>query len=139
MAAARVTLEQILTPESYLEAERLGQRMYDESIAALAEHGVAAYGSVHGFRGAVVVHDTPATNYREFLEIDTAISHLRYLVQHNRGVFMSPWAKCEGWTLSTMHSDDDASLFVENMRVCAELVAGLGDRHSDLFAAGSVT
>jgi len=72
-------------------------------------------------------------------EIDTAVSHLRYLVQHNGGVFMAPWAKTESWTLSTMHTGADADRFVANMRRTAELVASITDRHSELFAVGSVT
>ena len=139
MAVARTVLADILTPEAYVDAERLGRLMFEKSMAILAEHGVAAYGCVHGFKGSVVFHDRPATNYREFLEIDTAVSHLRYLVQHNGGVFMAPWAKTESWTLSTMHTTADAELFVTNMRRSAELVAGITDHHSDLFAAGSVT
>jgi glutamate-1-semialdehyde 2,1-aminomutase len=86
-----------------------------------------------------VQDDRPATNYREFLRIDTAVSHLRYLVQHNGGVFMAPWAKTESWTLSTMHTRPDAELFVANMRRTGELVAAITDRRSELFAVGSVT
>jgi glutamate-1-semialdehyde 2,1-aminomutase len=81
----------------------------------------------------------PATNYREFLQIDTAVSHLRYLVQHNGGVFMAPWAKTESWTLSTMHTEADVDLVIANTRRAAELVASCTDRRSELFAAGSVT
>jgi glutamate-1-semialdehyde 2,1-aminomutase len=139
MAVARVVLADILTPEAYLEAERLGRTMFDESMTALADFDVPAYGSVYAFKGSVVLHDRPATNYREFLEIDTAVSHLRYLVQHNGGVLMAPWAKTESWTLSTMHSTADAERFVANMRRTAELVASITDRRSELFAVGSVT
>ena len=139
MAAARAVLGEVLTPQSYVAAERLGRMMFDESMSALAELGVPAYGSVFAFKGSVVFHHRAATNYREFLEIDTAVSHLRYLVQHNGGVFMAPWAKTESWTLSTMHTDADTQLFVANMRRCAELVASITDRHSELFAVGSVT
>ena len=139
MAVARTVLADVLTPDAYAGAERLGRRMYDESMAILAEHGVPAYGCVFAFKGSVVFHDRPATNYREFLAIDTAVSHLRYLVQHNGGVFMAPWAKTESWTLSTMHTDADADLFIANMRRSAELVASITDRRSELFAVGSVT
>jgi glutamate-1-semialdehyde 2,1-aminomutase len=139
MAAARVVLEDVLTRDAYVVAERLSRTMFDRSMAALHQAGVPAYGVVYGFKGSVVLHDRPATNYREFLEIDTAVSHLRYLVQHNGGVFMAPWAKTESWTLSTMHTDADADLFVANMVRTAQLVAGLTDRTSELFAVGSVT
>jgi glutamate-1-semialdehyde 2,1-aminomutase len=139
MAAAKAVLADVLTPQSYRDAERLGRRMLDGSLAVLDECGVPGYGYVFGFKGCVVFHDRPATNYREFLQIDTAVSHLRYLVQHNRGVFMAPWAKTESWTLSTMHTDADVDLYLANHRVATEMVAALNDRSSELFEIGSVT
>ena len=84
--------------------------------SALAAHGQPCYGVVHGFKGSVVFHDRPATNYREFLAIDTAVSHLHYLVQYNNGVFTAPWAKTESWTLSVMHTTADAERFVDQRR-----------------------
>jgi glutamate-1-semialdehyde 2,1-aminomutase len=87
----------------------------------------------------VVFDDRPATNYREFLAIDTAVSHLHYLVQYNNGVFTAPWAKTESWTLSVMHTTADVERFVANVDRVGAMLAPVTDRHSDLFAAGSVT
>jgi len=137
MAAARATLCEVLTPEVYTRAETLGQRMLAGSQAALAAAGQPSYGAVFGFKGSVVFHDQPATNYREFLGISTAASHLHFLVQHNGGVFMPPWGKSESWTLSVAHSDADGDRYVANVARVGELLSGLGDRSSDLFAAGS--
>jgi glutamate-1-semialdehyde aminotransferase len=94
---------------------------------------------VHGFKGSVVFHDRPATNYREFLQIDTAVSHLHYLVQYNNGVFTAPWAKTESWTLSVMHSSSDGERFVANVDRTGALLESVSDRRSDLFAVGGVT
>jgi glutamate-1-semialdehyde 2,1-aminomutase len=139
MAVARTVLADILTAQAYRDAETLGRRMFDESMAILAEYGQPAYGCVYGFKGSVVFHHTPATNYREFLEINTAVSHLRYLVQHNGGVFMAPWAKTESWTLSTMHTNDDGDRYVENLHRSTELISLVPDRSSTLFENGGVT
>jgi glutamate-1-semialdehyde 2,1-aminomutase len=139
MAAARVVLTDVLTAKSYRDAEQLGQQMFDSAMAVLREHELPAYGYVFGFKGSVVLHDRPATNYREFLQIDTALSHLHYLVQHNGGVFMAPWAKTESWTLSTMHTAADGQRYVHNLARLAGLVTGIGQRHSDLFEVGGVT
>ena len=139
MAVARTVLADILTPDSYRIAQELGQAMFDESMAILAEYGQPGYGFVAGFKGSVVTHDRPATNYREFLEINTAISHLRYVVQHNGGVFMAPWAKTESWTLSTMHTDADAERYADNFRRSSKLLAEVSSTDSALFAVGGVT
>lgn len=137
MAAARATLTEVLCPEVYGGAEEIGRRMLAGSQAALAAEGIPSYGHVFGFKGSVVFHDRPATNYREFLAISTAFSHLHFLVQFNGGVFLPPWGKSESWTLSTAHTNDDGDRYVANMGRLAALGAGLSDRTSELFAAGS--
>lgn len=137
MAAARATLLEVLTPDVYGSAEALGRRMLQGSMSALAAHGQPSYGNVFGFKGSVVFHDRAATSYREFLAISTAVSHLHFLVQFNNGIFLPPWGKSESWTLSVAHTDFDGDLYVANVNRLAEMVAGLGDRASDLFAAGS--
>ena len=108
-------------------------------MAALAAHGAPSYGNVFGFKGSVVFHDRRPRNYREFLAISTAVSHLHFLVQHNGGVFLPPWGKSESWTLSVAHTDDDGDTTSATSRRAGRAgLAGLGDRDaSDLFAVGS--
>ncbi len=137
MAAARATLEEVLTPDVYDRAEALGKRMLQGSMEALAAHGQPSYGNAFGFKGSVVFHDRPATSYREFLAISTAISHLHFLVQFNGGVFLPPWGKSESWTLSVAHADVHGERYVANVNRLAGMISGLGDRSSDLFATGS--
>ncbi len=137
MAAARATLCEVLTPDTYVRAEALGKRMLAGSQAALAAADQSSYGAVFGFKGSVVFHPRPATNYREFLAISTGVSHLHFLVQHNGGVFLPPWGKSESWTLSVAHSDDDGERYITNVARVADLLGGLDSRSSDLFAAGS--
>ncbi|MFZ4717829.1 MAG: aspartate aminotransferase family protein [Ilumatobacteraceae bacterium] len=137
MAAARATLTEVLHPATYERAAELGRSMLDGSVAALQAAGIPCYGNVFGFKGSVVFHDTPARNYREFLRISTAISHLHFLVQHNGGVFLPPWGKSESWTLSVAHTHEHGERYVRNVARVAELTATLRDRDSDLFAVGS--
>lgn len=139
MASARAVLTEVLTKDTYVRAEALGREMFDGCTRALAEHGLPSYGVVHGFKGSVVVHDRPATNYREFLAIDTAISHLNYLVQHNNGVFLAPWAKSESWTMSVAHTSDDGARLVENVQRLGRMLGATSDHASELFEAGAVT
>lgn len=139
MAAARAVLTEVLTPESYTAAERLGRTMFERGRAVLAEQGYPACGYVFGFKGSLVIHDRPATNYREFLEIDTAVSHLRYLIQHNNGVFLAPWAKTESWTLSVAHTEADGQRLVDNLRRLGDVTDADGEVRSELFEVGAVT
>lgn len=139
MASARAVLTEVLTPQAYADAEALGRQMHAGATAALAAQGLPSYGYVFGFKGSMVVHDRPVTNYREFLEIDTAISHLRYLVQHNNGVFLAPWAKTESFTLSVMHTAADGQRLVDNLSRLGDITERDGSVSSELFEVGAVT
>ena len=125
MAAARATLTEVLTPEAYAEVERLGQAMLDGSLAALERHGVPAHGYSYAMKGCVVLHPTPVTDYRGFLDVHTDLSHLHWLYQHNGGVFLPPWGKGEQWTISVQHTDEDVARFVGNVERFAEAVGQL--------------
>ena len=137
MAAAKATLTEVLLPETYEFAAEVGRAMLQGSTDALAAAGIPAYGNVFGFKGSVVFHDTPSRNYREFLRISTAISHLHFLVQHNGGVFLPPWGKSESWTLSVAHTHEHGERYVRNVARVGELTARLHDRDSEIFAVGS--
>ncbi len=137
MAAARATLTEVLLPETYEAAAEVGRSMLQGSTEALSAAGIPSYGNVFGFKGSVVFHDTPSRNYREFLRISTAISHLHFLVQHNGGVFLPPWGKSESWTLSVAHTHEHGQRYVRNVARVGELTAQLRDRDSDIFAVGS--
>jgi glutamate-1-semialdehyde 2,1-aminomutase len=139
MAAARAVLTEVLTPEAYTRAEELSRLTYEGSVDVLRRQGYPAYGQVFGFKGSVVIHDRPATNYREFLQIDTALSHLRYLVQFNNGVFNAPWAKSESWTFSVMHTEDDVRRIVDNLRLLGDVTDDDGEIRSELFEVGAVS
>jgi glutamate-1-semialdehyde 2,1-aminomutase len=138
MAAARAVLYDVLTPEAYQRAEAIGREMLESAQAVLSEHGLPSYGYAMGFKGSVVIHDRPPTNYREFLQIDTSICHLNYLVQHNGGVFLAPWAKSESWTLSVAHTMAHGERLIENTARLADLLDQIDDRKSELFEEGGL-
>jgi glutamate-1-semialdehyde 2,1-aminomutase len=137
MAAARAVLGDVLVPGAYERAEALGARIVDGSVAALAVAGQPAYGYHAGFKASVVYHGERATNYREFLRINTAVSHLHFLVQFNGGVFLPPWGKSESITMSVAHGTADADRYVANVARMAELLTTVDDRSSADFAVGS--
>ena len=139
MAAARAVLTEVLLPETYGAAEEIGRAMLAGCAEALADHGLESYGVVHGFKGSVVVHDQRPANYREFLEVNTAICHLNYLMQHNRGVFTAPWGKSESWTLSVAHTMEDGDRVIENTAELARTIAATDSTESEIFAVGGIT
>jgi glutamate-1-semialdehyde 2,1-aminomutase len=55
--------------------------------------------------------------------VDERLSYLAWLVQQNRGVFKSPWAKTETWTIGVQHTEDDARRYVSNFEELAAMLA----------------
>jgi glutamate-1-semialdehyde 2,1-aminomutase len=119
MAAARTTLLDILTPDTYRRFEQLREVMVDGALDVLHRYDMPGYVSAYGAKGAVVFSDTPIRNYREFLDYDGRYGHAHWCFQHNGGVYLPPWGKCEQWTISAQHSVDDVRRFVDNLETFA--------------------
>ena len=140
MAAARAVLTEVLTPD--VVRPRRGARPADvRRVQRCAARARACRRTAWctGSRARWSCTTSRPRNYREFLAIDTAISHLNYLVQHNNGVFLAPWAKSESWTLSVAHTSSDGERVVDNMARLARMLDRAGDETSELFEVGGVT
>ncbi len=123
MAAMRVTLTEILTPEVYSEFDRLGEILRSGCDDALAAGGVPGYTTVMSARGAVTYRGERVRNYRDYLEVSDELAYVNWLVQFNRGVFMAPWGKSENWTLSVQHSEEDVRRYVHNLQYLTKALA----------------
>ena len=119
MAAARVALTEILTPEAYDHLTELRNRLVEETQRIIERFSLPAYALGFGAKGAVTFSPTTVRNYRDFLAVDDRFSHLHWLYQHNGGVFLPPWGKAEQWTISVQHSREDIDLFLENFEAFA--------------------
>ncbi|MGH2693629.1 MAG: aspartate aminotransferase family protein [Actinomycetota bacterium] len=119
MAAARVALTEILTPDAYEHLGKLRDRMVEGAEDAIGRFSLPAYALGFGAKGAITFSPTRVRNYRDYLAVDERFSHLHWLFQHNGGVFLPPWGKAEQWTLSVQHSHEDADRFMENFEAFA--------------------
>jgi glutamate-1-semialdehyde 2,1-aminomutase len=128
MAAARATLTEILTPDAYAHLDRLSARMADGATKILADRGVEGHVAALGAKGCVVFRAEPLRGYRDFLGYDDRWGHAHWLYQHNRGVFLPPWGKCEQWTLSVQHTDVDVDRYLENLDGFTAAVGAKVDR-----------
>jgi glutamate-1-semialdehyde 2,1-aminomutase len=124
MAAAKATLLEILTPEAHAHIEHLRDRMTEGAEEILARHRIAGYVSAFGAKGAVIFSEQRINNYRDFMGYDGRYGHVHWLYQHNGGVFLPPWGKCEQWTLSVQHGDDDVDRFLANLDTFATALKG---------------
>ena len=124
MAAARATLFEVLVPSAYDRFEELDGMLKKGLRATIDRFRLPAHVSGIGAKGSVTYKDEEVHEYRDTIGIDERISYLAWLMQLNRGVFKSPWAKMETWTLSIAHSDEDAQRYVDNFEEFAAAVAG---------------
>src|SRR5262245_34673127 len=123
MAAMKASLTEVLTKDAYDTLNHLDGYLKDGLGAAIERHRLPAYVTGIGAKGSVIYSTTPVREYRDVMAIDERISYLAWLVQQNGGVFKSPWAKFETWTLSIRHSDEDAQRYVDNFETFAAAIA----------------
>ncbi|GAA0432968.1 aspartate aminotransferase family protein [Acrocarpospora corrugata] len=124
MAAARTVLLDILDDAAYRHFERLRAIMAEGATGILRAHGLAGYVQSFGAKGAVIFHDRLLRNYRDFLDYPDQWGQAHWLYQHNGGVFLPPWGKCEQWTVSVQHGEDDVRRFLVNLERMARDYAG---------------
>ena len=124
MAAARASLEQVLTPDAYAHLDRLNDRIVGGCQDVIDRHGLPGYAIGVGSKGCVTFAPVQITDYESFKEHqDVELCKLAWLWNLNRGIFMTPGRE-EEWTLSVAHTDEDVDHFVAVFdELAAELTA----------------
>ena len=123
MAAARASLEQVLTPDAYAHLGRLETILLAGVTGAMARHAIP--GDAVGIRSkgvALLGATEPITDFVSWaLNLDPALNRLAYFYGINRGLYTAP-GRDEEWTLSVAHSEADVRHYVAVFEeLCAEL------------------
>jgi glutamate-1-semialdehyde 2,1-aminomutase len=112
MAAARASLEQVLTQDAYEHLERIGDRILAGCQAVVERHDLPAYSVGIGAKGCVTFSPSRIVDYETFKENqDVELTELAWLYNLNRGIFMTPGRE-EEWTLSVAHDEQAIDAFV---------------------------
>jgi glutamate-1-semialdehyde 2,1-aminomutase len=112
MAAARASLEHVLTPDAYDHLNMLNDVLMSGCDAVLEKNDLPGYTVGISSKGCVTFSPTKITDYESFMaNQDASLSHLAWLYMMNRGVFMTPGRE-EEWTLSVAHSKEDAQQYI---------------------------
>jgi glutamate-1-semialdehyde 2,1-aminomutase len=122
MAAMHATLFEVLTEDAYRTLNHLDGYLQERLSSVIERYRLPAYVTGLGAKGSVIYSTRPVREYRDSIGIDERITYLAWLFQQNGGVFKSPWAKQETWTLSVRHSDEDAQRYVDNVEAFARAV-----------------
>jgi glutamate-1-semialdehyde 2,1-aminomutase len=121
MAAARVNLTEVLTPDAYHELDRIAG-VFGGCQDVIDRYRLPASMRLLGAKGSIEWRKEPIHEYRDLWEIDDRIPQLGWLWQLNRGVFKSPGSKWESWTSSIVHSDADVQRYVDNFEEMAAAI-----------------
>jgi glutamate-1-semialdehyde 2,1-aminomutase len=112
MAAARASLLEVLTPESYRHLDRLNDRIVSGCQTVIDRHHLPGYAVGVGAKGCVTFSPTKIVDYETFkANQDVGVTELAWLYNMNRGIFMTPGRE-EEWTLSVTHTDEAVDAYV---------------------------
>jgi len=112
VAAARASLEQVLTPEAYAHLDKLNDHMVGSCQAIVERYDLPGYAVGVASKGCVTFAPKRIVDYESFKRYqDGELADLAWLYNLNRGVFMTPGRE-EEWTLSVQHTVEDCDVFV---------------------------
>ena len=112
MAAARASLEGVMTPQAYKHLNYLNDRLISECDAVCTKYDFPGYTVGISSKGCVNFASGKITDYESFIRYqDFELCNLAWLYNINRGVIMAPGRE-EEWTLSVQHTDEDIDRYV---------------------------
>jgi glutamate-1-semialdehyde 2,1-aminomutase len=122
MAAARASLDHVLTPPAYRHLDELNDRIVSGCNGVIERHQLPGYAVGLGSKGCVTFSPAPIVDYESFkANQDVAATELAWLWNMNRGIYMTPGRE-EEWTLSVTHPPEAVDAYV---RVFDEMAAAL--------------
>jgi len=112
MAAARASLEEVMTPQAYEHLNYLNDRLIAGCDAIAAKYGFPGYTVGISSKGCFNFATGRITDYESFIKYqDFELCNLAWLYNFNRGVIMAPGRE-EEWTLSVQHTDEDVDRYL---------------------------
>jgi glutamate-1-semialdehyde 2,1-aminomutase len=124
MAAARASLERVLTPQAYRHLDALNDRLLAGCEAVIARHQLSGYAVGLGSKGCVTFSPTPIVDYETFkANQDASVTDLAWLWNMNRGIYMTPGRE-EEWTLSVTHTSEVVDAYVQAFEEMAAALRG---------------
>jgi len=125
VAAARTTMEEILTRPAMDGAARIGDRLGDGYRDILADRKVEGHVQYRGISGTLALGPAPVVDWRTFLDLDVGRWWGYYTAMMNRGIVPMATGPDEQWTVSVQHSAADVDAHVAAFDEVAQLLRAL--------------
>jgi glutamate-1-semialdehyde 2,1-aminomutase len=112
MAAARASLEEVMTPDAYAHLDAINDQLIEKCDAICEKYGFPGHTVGISSKGCVNFATGRITDYESFIEHqDVELCLLAWIYNINRGIIMAAGRE-EEWTLSISHDDDDVERWV---------------------------
>jgi len=112
MAAARASLEEVMTPDAYAYLDAINEQLIEKCDAICEKYGFPGHTVGISSKGCVNFATGRITDYESFIEHqDVELCLLAWIYNINRGIIMAAGRE-EEWTLSVSHDDDDVERWV---------------------------
>jgi glutamate-1-semialdehyde 2,1-aminomutase len=112
MAAARASLEEVMTPDAYKHLDSVNDKLIAKCDAICEKYSFPGYTVGISSKGCVNFAVGKITDYESFVEFqDVELCMLAWLYNINRGIIMAAGRE-EEWTLSIAHNDEDVERWV---------------------------
>jgi glutamate-1-semialdehyde 2,1-aminomutase len=122
MAAARASLERVLTADAYRHLDELNERIVGGCAAVIERHRLPGYAVGLAAKGCVTFSHQPIVDYETFkANQDTEVTELAWVWNMNRGIYMTPGRE-EEWTLSVTHTAEAVDAYVRVFDELAEAI-----------------
>jgi glutamate-1-semialdehyde 2,1-aminomutase len=125
LAAADVTLREILTDDVYPRVFALNRRLVDGYGAIIREHTLPFYANGVGSMGTINFKKDVMRDYRDWVVLDRRASHAWYLGMLNEGILPQPPGPDEQWTISVQHTEADVEAHLKAFAKVAPLLKSL--------------
>jgi glutamate-1-semialdehyde 2,1-aminomutase len=125
LAAAEVTLKEVLTDEAYKKVFALNRKMVDGYSALIREHKLPCYANGVGSMGTINFKKDVIKNYRDWYTLDRKASHAWYLGMLNEGIIPQPPGPDEQWTLCVQHTEADVEAHLKAFAKVVPLLKSL--------------
>jgi glutamate-1-semialdehyde 2,1-aminomutase len=113
MAAARSSLQEVLTADAYRHLDALNERIVSGCQQVIESYHLPGYAVGVGAKGCVTFSPVPVVDYETFkANQDVEVTELAWLWNMNRGIFMTPGRE-EEWTLSVTHTPEAIDAYVQ--------------------------
>ncbi|MFW9913245.1 MAG: aspartate aminotransferase family protein [Candidatus Thorarchaeota archaeon] len=124
--AAKITLTEILTDESYSKLEKLGGALLRGYQDIIMDRKLDAIVQGINANGGILFTKEPVTDYRTWAKVDKAKSHHYWLAMANEGTIPMAYGADEEWLVSVQHSEEDINQHLEAFKKVASDIEKIG-------------